>query len=176
MSKIVLTDTWRPDPTETALAQEAYLEYVTGIAILSDPKSLTSIHRMDVEPENIEPIVVHSEALMVNGLRTLLQYSNPEESRTGLKMAERFLVTIPNILRIVNSCYTKNERRFRELNPALFAVRPIALRDQTTHLNVARGKYGRLRTGQLMDGFRPSPILVDTIKNRKIVYSTITDQ
>lgn len=156
------------EPLES-LADEAYIQYAIGVAIINNPEHTQPVHGLEVEEENHEAILVHAERLMLSGLQDVIRYANPPGLRSPLiAMEARYLQALPHMQATVSRAYDRYADRLTELNIGLPWVRPAPMTKEVIYRAICHSRLSKLQTARLLDSFRPSPLLEAGLVKRTI--------
>lgn len=159
---------FQPTQAELQAAEEGYIHYLTGVAVLHAPESTCSIHARELPADN-ESIIVHAEKLIYDGLQDVIRFANSREVRSNMAVLEhRFDDALPHLLETQSRTYRRHEHRLRGLNPAFEWLRPFPLRDESVYRYVCHGRLGKLTTIRLLDGIAPAKELEYLLSDRTL--------
>jgi hypothetical protein len=168
---------WQPNSECIQIGQEAYIQYLSGVAILNTPYSSFARGTIGEGIEHPDAIILHSEQLMYDGLRSVIAQANPPAMRADLqKYAEhRFFEALPVMLRIVDSAYTAQGVRINSMNAAFPYLRPMPAYDESMYHHLCHSRKGKIRTRTLLDGIQEAAIFSDALTKRCISDTVVYD-
>lgn len=164
---------FHPSVLEQALAQEAYISYGVGVAILNNPTApnIRAIHGREIASDQLEPVVVQAETMILDSLKSVIRYSHPHDTRGYLaKLENQYDQAVPHMKLTVDEVYKNQRERMDDINTGLALLRPAPFLDPVVYRFICHGRLPKLTTLRLMGGFAASPLFEELLENRNLSH------
>ncbi len=164
-----------PNHQEACLADEAYIHYLAGIAMLHDPEDTRPVHGFSLE--NIktapQPFIRQAGQLMVAGLQGVIRFANPIEQRSRLSLLESgYGAALPHMMASVKRVLTEQKDRLNLLGsdsiPAIMLLKPAPMHDKTVYTQLCHSRLYKLFLYDLLGGVFPSEHLYSDVESLKL--------
>jgi hypothetical protein len=153
-----------PSDYEKARADEGYIHYLGGIAMINDPFATEALHYLN--PKNtrhLEPILEEADSWLWGGLRQVVLYAHPLEIRehSGKIMGKRFKEAKEHMESTVSRVLNGPAQRIEHIKPEIIAVRPQAMLNPKIYSHLCYPRQDKLNAERILreSGLFPSPLL-----------------
>lgn len=166
-------ENWEPNEVDKLAVADAYFSYATGVVLLHDPESVTSlvIPNKDTTTESGKLVIVaHAESLMWESLSRIVKHANHPDNRANFGSEMLHNEAYPRMHRIINGIYEDISmgERLRNMHPMLPILRPLPLAKENIYKYVARKRTDKVKTSDLMGAFAVSDKLEHIVNGRRI--------
>ena len=147
---------YSPSDVDKFRADQAYVRYAGGVAIVHDPVMTMEMHGLSLteDPEAILSEAVH---MMVEGVLGVIRYAHPSELRKVLIMEDRYEEALPHMIETVRRVTIEQRSRLDALSPSIAPMQPAAMTQRGIYRNLCHGRRDKVTSRKLLDGILPFP-------------------
>lgn len=171
-----MSEIWIPSENDYNCASKHYVEYATGLTMLSESSHMAEILGYKDLESDLNDFVINAEDLMLKGLRGVISYANHPEFRSKLiKMENNYDQANPIQLAILEYAFYKYDNQLDEINPKLKTIKPLPINDRVIYGYLCHSRLAKINTKRLIQPFRNSEILDETLESRTLVRLKTND-
>ncbi|HUP26239.1 MAG TPA: hypothetical protein VM124_01170 [Candidatus Limnocylindrales bacterium] len=166
-----MSELYTPSEIDKRLAENAYLNFATGVAMLRDPDNEVNlaINANESIYSDLEAVVFRAEVLMWEGIRKVVRLAHPRDIRSNLaKVEKQFEAALPHMMDTVDRVSESRAHSLHRLDPAFEFVLPQPITDETVYKYICHPHLEKLLTARLLDGLVAAPIFEDILRGRNM--------
>lgn len=166
-----MAEVYVPSSLERRLADNAYLNFATGVAILRDPDNEVNLamNANEAVYTDFGAVIFRAEVLMWEGLRKVIRFAHPKPTRSNLaKVEQQFDFALTHMMDTIDRVRETNLDFLTRLDPAFGFVVPQPMTDETVYKYICHPHLEKLQTVRLLDGLVAAPVFEDMLRGRTL--------
>lgn len=169
-----MSEPFEKSPIDLRLAEDAYLTYALGVAMLLDEKNEVNmaVNGSLLDTGNVGVIVLQAEVFMLDGLRQVIKFAHPPEMRGYLAGLDKLHAeALPHMIAAVDRVLDSRTEELMRLHAGYDFRQPRVMNSESVYNNICHSNLDRLPTRRLLDGFVSDPAFDHVLEGRKLTHA-----